>query len=169
MLTRLGARHPQQRSMRELLLDCHARIRTFCALANRLAQGAPAPAAREAAGQLHRYFSVALPLHLRDEEQSVRPRLLRLDDPALSAALEAMTSEHLWADPKLAGLVDQWSVIAREATQARCAATEAACVWLEAHMSRHLRDEELRIFPALDRLLPEQWDAIAAEMQARRR
>jgi hemerythrin-like domain-containing protein len=169
MLTKLGTRHEGELTVRDRLLDCHERIRKFCALAKRLSEGAPAQMASEAAAQLHRYFSVALPLHMRDEDESLRPRLERIADANLSAALEAMSNEHVTADVHLAELIDQWSAIADEATDERCLATRTGALWINAYMSRHLHDEETRIFPALDLLPAAQWDAIVAEMQARRR
>jgi hemerythrin-like domain-containing protein len=169
MLTTLGKRSLEQPTMRALLVDCHTRIRNFCALAKRLAQGGPTEQIRDAAAQLRRYFGIALPLHIRDEDESIRPRLERLGDGALFAALDAMTHEHEAADIVLAELLEQWDAIGREPRDARCFAAYEPTVWLDRHLMAHLHDEETRIFPALDRLPRPQWDAIVAEMQARRR
>lgn len=169
MLTTLGRRSHEAPTMRDMLVDCHARIRKFCALARRLSQGGPPEQIRDAAAQLHRYFSLALPLHIRDEEESIRPRLERLGDPTLSAALDDMMHEHVAADVALAELLDQWEAITREPSDARCFATYKPIVWLDRHLLAHLRDEETRMFTALDLLPPAQWDAIVAEMKSRRR
>ena len=150
MLTTLGKRSLQPPTMRDMLVDCHTRIRRFCALARRLAEGGPAAEVRDAAAQLHRYFSLALPLHVRDEEQSVRPRLERLGDPSLSAALEAMCAEHVSADVAIGELLETWGALAAEPTEAGCRATQRGAVWIEEHFRRHLHDEEARVFPALD-------------------
>ncbi len=94
MLTRLGAR-PAEGDLVDLLLDCHQRIRTFTDLAARLA-AAERPAAgevRDAAARVHRYFSEALPLHARDEEESILPRLAGRD-AEVDAALARMRAEH---------------------------------------------------------------------------
>ena len=168
MLTTLGKRSPQQPTMREMLVDCHARIRKFCALAKRLAQGGPTEQIRDAAAQLRRYFGIALPLHIRDEDESLRPRLERLGDRAIAPALDAMTHEHVAVDVALAELLEQWDAIAREPSDARCFATYKPSVWLDRHLLAHLHDEETRIFPALERLPRAQWDAIVREMKARR-
>jgi hemerythrin-like domain-containing protein len=154
MLTTLGSRSPEQRTTRELLLDCHGRIRRFCAIARRLADGAPVEQAREAALALDRYFRIALPLHVADEDESLRPRLDRLHDPALSAALETMSAEHVIADEKLAELLERWRAIAAEPSAARCVETRSAALWLDGYLTRHLGEEETRIFPALERLPP---------------
>ena len=169
MLTTLGKRSHAQPTMRDMLVDCHARIRKFCALARRLSQGGPSQQIREAAAQLRRYFGIALPLHIRDEDESIRPRLERLGDGTLSDALDAMTREHVAADIALAELLEQWDAIAREPSDARCFATHKPTVWLDRHLLAHLHDEETRIFPVLDRLPPAHWDAIVGEMKARRR
>ncbi|HEX8954352.1 MAG TPA: hemerythrin domain-containing protein [Polyangia bacterium] len=169
MLVTVGKSRPQPPSMREMLTDCHARIRKFCALARRLAEGGPADQVRDAATQVHRYFSVALPLHIRDEDESVRPRLERLGEPSLSAALARMSAEHVEADRALVELLAQWSAIAAAPDEARCRGTAGAAARLDEHLARHLHDEETVIFPALDRLPRAEWDAIVAEMQARRR
>lgn len=169
MLTTLGKRTPEERSMRDLLLDCHARIRKFCALARRLSEGGPTEQVCDGAAQLRRYFAIALPLHIRDEDESLRPRLEQLGDGALSSALDAMSGEHLAVDAPLAALIEEWDAIVREPTEARCIATYEPALWLERHLLAHLRDEEALVFPALDRLPRAQWDAIAGEMQARRR
>jgi len=169
MLTRLGQRSPQPRTMREMLTDCHARIRHFCALGKRLAEGGPAEQLREAAGELVRYFAVALPLHVRDEDENVRPRLARLGDGALDAALAKMSAEHLESEAALVELLAAWRDIAAAADAARCADTARAAATLAEHFERHLRDEEAIVFPALDRLPASEQQAIVAEMQARRR
>ena len=168
MLTTLGKRSLEQPSIRDMLVDCHARIRKFCALAKRLAEGGPMEQVRDAAADVRRYFGVALPLHIRDEDESIRPRLEQLGDAVLSAALDAMTHEHVAVDVALAELLEQWDAIAREPTEARCLATHDRAVWLDRHLLAHLHDEETRIIPALDRLPRAEWDAIAAEMKARR-
>ena len=78
----------------DLLLACHMRIRHFGQLASALpgAQEAGAADVIDAAQRLHRYFTVALPLHVADEDESVRPRLdAHAPPPGLRDAMEAMT------------------------------------------------------------------------------
>jgi hemerythrin-like domain-containing protein len=169
MLSTLGKRSLEEPTLRDMLADCHERIRKFCALAKRLAEGGPREQIRDAAAQLCRYFGIALPLHIRDEDESIRPRLERLGDPVLSRALEAMTHEHVAADVALAELLEEWDAIAREPSDARCFATYKPILWLDRHLLAHLQDEEARIFAALQRLPQTQGAAIVAEMKARRR
>ena len=66
----------------DLLLECHARIRHFLALARRLgeARGESPTALSDTAAQVHRYFTLALPLHAQDEEEVILPAVRRLLD-----------------------------------------------------------------------------------------
>ncbi|MBN8616763.1 MAG: hemerythrin domain-containing protein, partial [Deltaproteobacteria bacterium] len=74
-----------------LLADCHAKIRFFSRLAVALGQQSAADEADVAArcGEVRRYFREALPLHVADEEESIRPRLAGHAD-----ALAQMHAEH---------------------------------------------------------------------------
>lgn len=168
MLTTLGRRRAAEPTLLERFTDCHERIRKFCALARRLAQTPGGEEARQAAAELHRYFSVALPLHVADEEQSLAPRLGHVGDDALADHLEAMTRDHVEIDGNLVSLLDGWKKIVEEPSAARCAATrwEAACLLV--HFEHHLYAEETHILPLIARLPPAYADAIASEMRARR-
>jgi iron-sulfur cluster repair protein YtfE (RIC family) len=171
LLTRIG-QIPAHGDAVELLVDCHARIRHFIALAGRLAERGPADptAVSEAAHALARYFTLALPLHARDEEDSIVPRL-RGRDAALDAALEVMTREHAEHEASLGRLVAACERLARDpariAELAPAVGREAA--FLARHFEAHLANEEQVIFPALRRLLDPAADAaLIAEMRARR-
>lgn len=171
MLTRIGET-PARGDAVELLVDCHARIRHFVALAGRIAErGSEDPAGvAEAARAVVRYFTQALPLHARDEEDSVVPRL-RGRDAALDAALELMEREHALHEAPLGRLVAACRVLAggpeRLAELAPVVARESD--FLARHFEGHLANEEQVIFPALRRLLdPSEDAALVAELRARR-
>jgi iron-sulfur cluster repair protein YtfE (RIC family) len=171
VLTRIGAA-PARGGAVELLVDCHARIRHFAGLAARLAaQEAAAPAeVAEAAGAVARYFTEALPLHARDEEESIVPRL-RGREPALDAALDVMQREHGEHGAPLARVIAACRVLTgapgRLAELAPALSRDTA--FLVRHFDAHLANEEEAIFPALRRLLgPEEDAALAAEIRARR-
>src|SRR5262249_30213856 len=85
------------------LLDCHARIREMTELAARLASeaGASEEERAETASRVSRYFRRALRLHVRDEEDSIAPRLAG----EVSAALDRMRTEHAEHDSEVAALV----------------------------------------------------------------
>lgn len=171
MLIRLG-QAPASGDAVALLLDCHARIRSFLALAARIPEADPpdAPEVGDAAARVARYFGEALPLHARDEEESILPRL-RGREPALDAALEEMAGEHQGHEARLRDLVGACAALADDPARhaALAPAIGDAARWLEAHFAGHLRREEELIFPALRRLLDAPADAaIVQEMRARR-
>jgi hemerythrin-like domain-containing protein len=156
----------------DLLLECHGRIRTFLALAGRLgeARGVAPDAVMDAAFRVHRYFTLALPLHARDEEESVAPRL-RGRDPAVDAELENMAREHREHEPPLAALVEACAQLARDpGRHGELAATvQRAAGDLERHFAAHLAREEAVIFPAIRRLLDQAADAaLVKEIRLRR-
>jgi len=174
-------RRPRERTDLELptellrrdLMECHGHIRRFSALAVRLTTRpdvSPSEAS-EAARALLGYFERALPLHVADEDDSLRPRLLALpDDAVLAAAVTRMHDEHgpieallaeaipawrrLLGDPRLLG--DHRDVLAAAARE------------LEHTLAAHLAAEEAVVFPALTRLEDEAAVAIRREMRQRR-
>lgn len=154
-----------------LLTACHARIRRFGALAVELATrpGLGDAEARDAAARCHRYFSRALPLHVRDEEDSLVPRLVGRE-PALDAMLAQMAAQHAQHGPLLAAFLEALARCeaspgdtAARATLARLAAP------LAADFEAHLRQEEAVLFPAIERLLSADAQAAAiVELRGRR-
>ncbi len=163
----------EPRDLRAHLLACHQRIRQFSATARKLGDAAVSPAdAAEACRAVHRYFTVAMPLHHEDEERSLLPRLAAAKpSPELSRALEAMRVEHAAIDRAVEEAVALWDeVLADEsawiAARSRLVATGAR---LEELFAAHLLLEETFVFPALDTLLsPEDREAIVSEIRARR-
>lgn len=171
MLTRLG-KPTAPRDAVDLLLECHERIRTFLSLSRRLGTEAPGDedAIRDAAERIRRYFTEALPLHARDEEESLLPRLRGLD-PAVDHELEEMAREHGEHEPPLRALVAACEALAvAPRRQAELASRIAAAAdELDRHFAAHLRREEEVIFPAVRRLLDAGADAgIVKELRARR-
>ena len=170
MLTRLGAPATPEDAV-ALLLECHERIRSFLALAARVAGAGPAePGVAEAAARVARYFSEALPLHARDEEESILPRL-HGRERELDAALDAMEHEHREHGPALAALVTACRAVAGDPSQlpAVSPALARATADLDAQFVEHLRREEAVVFPAMRRLLaPSDDAAIVRELRARR-
>jgi hemerythrin-like domain-containing protein len=156
----------------DLLVECHGRIRGFLALARRL--GAPHAAEpveiRDAARQVHRYFTLALPLHAKDEEESILPRL-RGRDPAVDAELTTMVREHQDHEQPMGTLVAACEELANDPGRRRELGPVAAraAEELERHFTDHLAREETVIFPAMRRLLDRATDsAIVAEIRRRR-
>jgi iron-sulfur cluster repair protein YtfE (RIC family) len=166
-LVRLGQKPPADETPEGLILDCHARIRTFCDLAVKLAtEAATDEALADAATRVHRYFTQALPLHVADEEQTLAPRLRRFA-PETLAALTAMERQHREHEPLLDGLIRAWRGLVADPGPRAASAGDAAR--LRAELERHLGDEERLIVPALARLPGEERRSFVDEVRQRRR
>ena len=170
MLTRLGRGPSTPRDVAGALLECHARIRHFTAVALRLAaEGKPDAATSAAAAAVARYFGTALPLHVADEEQSIAPRLAGAG-PEVDRALETMRGEHRDAEEHVVGITAACSALAaapeRFAELTGAIARHATA--LDAHWASHLGLEEQVLLPALRRLDVALQDEIVAEMKRRR-
>lgn len=171
MLTRLGGKATAEDSV-GLLLDCHERIRTFLATAARLTvAGAEPPAALgDAAHRVGRYFAEALPLHARDEEESILPRL-RGRDAELDDALETMAREHREHEGPLGRVLAACRALERDPSALPQVAgpLAAAAAELDERFARHLALEEAAVFPAIRRWLsPADDAAVVRELRARR-
>jgi iron-sulfur cluster repair protein YtfE (RIC family) len=156
----------------DALIDCHARIREFTALAARLAaaDGAAPCEVRSAAEQVHRYFSVALPLHAEDEERSLLPRLSGRD-AEVDRQLGEMRREHAEHGDAVGRVLLACSALAAspERLPEVASSLAAAARDLARHFEPHLEREERVVFPAVRALLtPPEQDTIRAEMRARR-
>ena len=159
----------------DMLLACHNRIRSFTAIAHRLAtvQGAAPAEIANAAAAVHRYYTVALPLHEADENETVYPRLR--DAIAASGAppdaVEAMVEQHGPIDELIAQLVPLWEQAQRAPQQLPDLAPQMAtrCARLQELWQEHLALEEETVFPAIRRLLdPATLRQMRDEMRARR-
>ncbi|MEZ0228392.1 MAG: hemerythrin domain-containing protein, partial [Planctomycetota bacterium] len=114
-LKRPGDR-PAPESVADRLLACHERIRRFSALGVTIAGSVAAPASEVAAAaeSVHRYFTVALPLHVADEDASIAPRLLaREADGPVAEALATMSREHVAIEELIGELAPHWAAAAR--------------------------------------------------------
>ena len=171
MLTSLGKPAAPSDAV-DLLLECHQRIRSFLGLARRLgeARAEPAAAVADAAAGVRRYFTMALPLHALDEEETIAPRL-RGRDPAAEAELATMTREHREHQGPLSVLVEACAQLTRDPGRhgELAAVVRGAADELTRHFAAHLAREEEVIFPALRRLLDAATDAvIVKEIRLRR-
>ncbi len=162
----LGRKPATDETPSGLLLDCHARIRSFAQLAVRLAEDdAPNAELADAAARVHRYFTQALPLHVADEEQSLAPRLRRFA-PDVGEALATMELEHRAHDEILANLVPAWDALRSDPSLRRDTLDDARR--LRSQLETHLAAEERVVLPAIARLPAEEARAILAELRARR-
>ncbi len=157
-----------------LLLGCHGRIRHFTAVALRLAEQRRAPASdrSQAARAVLRYYTMALPLHEADENESVYPRLKRALLPGeLANANEQMIEQHKNIDATVAELIPMWQEVEHdpEAQDASGDRLRDCTEHLSALWSAHLKLEEEQVIPALrQHLTAEDLRAIQQEMRDRR-
>jgi iron-sulfur cluster repair protein YtfE (RIC family) len=156
------------------LIACHQRIRHFAGVAVKLAhaQGATPEEVVQAASGVHRYFTVSLPLHEADEEETVRPRLDAIGDEKLRHALLAMGDQHLAIDELLERLLPLLVMVRNNPQTIHATGSEMCSITkaLDEMFRAHLQMEEEAIFPAIRTGLPEDERAgMLREMQARRK
>ena len=165
---------PAQEDAVTMLVGCHQRIRNFTDVALRLAWSTEAPPQQlaDAAESVLRYYTVALPLHEADENESLYMRLRDANPPAdILAADNAMLQQHAEIDDVIALLVPLWQSVQRDPASMQTFALPllARTERLNELWQTHLKLEEEIIFPALRQYLSDaELAAIAAEMHARR-
>jgi len=170
MLVQLGKRNEVIDAV-DLLYECHGRIRRFLEMARSLAGGwdAATDLVRDTARQIRRYFAVALPLHIADEDELVIPRL-RGRSEQVDEALDLMHLEHLHHAPLVERLIELCATLEREPEQLARLSSELDVISLLLHQAfePHLEREETILFPALRTLPAKEREAIKAGMRARR-
>lgn len=171
MLVSIGRKPRAEGDLVDLLAECHGRIRNFSGMAVTLVERADLPREEivEACAAIERYFREALPLHVRDEEESLLPRL-RARSPTVDAALAQMEEQHELHTALVERLCEAVSAlrVSPEDAGARSRLASVAEPFATV-MQAHLEAEEAVIFPAVRELLSaEERDAVRAEMRARR-
>jgi hemerythrin-like domain-containing protein len=155
----------------DLLLECHERIRRFVALARAAgeAESASEEQVREACASVERYFGEALPLHVRDEEESILPRL-RNQSAEIDQALTTMHAQHAEHELPLRAMLSACATLREAPTDpARREALASAAAELERAFAVHLRLEETLLFPVIRSALPDSVQAdIVRELRRRR-
>jgi len=160
-----------------LLSDCHRRIESFLGVLVAVGERLELPPAEEtvrALGNALAYFREAAPKHTADEEESLFPRMRRLQDPEVPRALaelERLERDHRAAAP-LHEAVDRLGakyLAAGGLSADEAAVYRSAVERLQAMYARHIRLEDEVVFPLAERALPRaEKSAIAAEMALRR-
>lgn len=161
-----------------LLSDCHRRIEMFLGSLVQVAPLLEKPLdadARTAMETSLRYFREAAPKHTADEEESLFPRLRRMDNPEVEAALgtlDPLERDHRRAD----SLHAQVNRLGRKCLNAGSLSSEdarefaQAVAGLSSIYQEHIRIEDELVFPVAGRMLSSSDKAaIAAEMAARRK
>jgi iron-sulfur cluster repair protein YtfE (RIC family) len=158
-----------------MLLGCHERIRHFAGMAVRLASSVALPPVEisSTAEKLHRYFTIALPLHEADENESLHPRLRAASPEGELAgpAVDAMVEQHRSIDEIVERLVPLCELLMSNPAMHEVLAPELRqlSTALQQMFDSHLKLEEETIFPAMRRYLTdEQLAEILGEMRSRR-
>lgn len=160
-----------------LLSDCHRRIEMFLGALQAVAKVVDRPLTDEAARALDsalRYFREAAPKHTADEEESLFPRLRRMGDPDVQAALtslDALEKDHRWAEPLHAEVerLGKLHLAKGRLSQPEVEAFRDAVARLASMYQQHIRVEDTTIFPLAARLLSRaDQAALGLEMAARR-
>jgi iron-sulfur cluster repair protein YtfE (RIC family) len=165
---------PKTEDAVDLLIGCHQRIRHFTAVAAKLAhaQGAAREEIIQAAAGVHRYYSVSLPLHEADEDQTLHPRLQAVADGKLRHALLAMGDQHQAIDELIERLLPLLVLVRNNPDSLRDVGSEMCSITkaLEEIFRAHLQMEEEEIFPVIRQVLPDNARAdMLREMQERRK
>ncbi|MEO8595879.1 MAG: hemerythrin domain-containing protein [Candidatus Solibacter sp.] len=161
-----------------MLGDCHRRIEMFLNVLVRVAEQAHGGAlSQEQRGALEtalRYFREAAPKHTADEEESLFPRLRRIEEPGvrtLLARIESLEEEHVCAD-RSHGEVDSLGRLwLRNDGLPREQASRllAVLVQLRDLYRHHIATEDNEVFPAAAAALTaSDRQAIGKEMASRR-
>jgi len=161
-----------------MLGDCHRRIEMFLNVLVRVAEQAQGKTLNEEQrGALEtalRYFREAAPKHTADEEESLFPRLRRLEDSgvrALLARIESLEEEHGCAD-KSHDEVDRLGRLwLRDGRLAEDQASRLLTVLVQLRdmYRHHIAAEDNEVFPAAAAALStSDRQAIGGEMAARR-
>jgi len=161
-----------------LLYSCHRRITLFLEgmmTVTQAHQGKPlSPQQRQGLSAALRYFREAAPKHILDEEVSLFPRMLEIQDPAMKTVREKLANlrqghrevedDHQKVDEWVQRWLDQGD-LPRTLHQSLSESLDRLSVFYELHMEI----EETEIFPLAEkRLAPGQVAAIGEEMAIRR-
>jgi hemerythrin-like domain-containing protein len=175
MLNQIASAKPQPtvEDAVDLLTGCHQRIRHFTDVAVKLAhaQNATPDEVCQAAEAVHRYYSISLPLHEADEEQTLRPRLAALAE-VVKHALLAMGDQHQAIDELIERLLPLLVLVKNDPEMIGEVGGEMCSITKALHeiFGAHLQMEEEVIFPAIRKgLSPAAQKEILREMQARRK
>ena len=161
-----------------MLSDCHRRIERFLRVLLTIAteqQGGPLSGEQRVALETAlNYFRNAAPKHTADEEESLFPRLRRIESPEMRSTLEridALEHDHQRADQRhqeVERLGREWLNRGRlpgeDAKRLANLLTELSELY-----EQHIALEDREIFPSAKRLLsPEDRTAVGVEMADRR-
>ena len=161
-----------------MLGDCHRRIEMFLDVLVRVSEQAHGEALNEEQrGALEtalRYFREAAPKHTADEEESLFPRLRRIESPdarALMARIESLEEEHICAGRSHGEVDDLGRSWLRDGKLPLEQASRILTLLLQLRdlYRHHIATEDHEVFPAAAAALTDMdRRAIGSEMASRR-
>lgn len=157
---------PSLNPMVTLFLDCHGKIRFFLNGFRKVVENHTDPRVPAAAAQIARYLREGLPLHAKDEDQSLGPRLLVLH-PELAGLMRDLAADHQRMDegmPLVLALLDR---LASQDLPPKADLAQAND-WLHQTMLPHLLREETELFPRCASFSADQQQQVIQELRARR-
>src|SRR5215467_1039362 len=177
MPVQIGVKTHDFKEPLDLLSDCHRRIEMFLGILEAIAKcidRAPNEEAHRALESALRYFREAAPKHTADEEQSLFPRLRRLQTASVEHALskiDELEKEHQWAET-LHQEVDDLGrryLIRGKLSSAEAGRFRNHVASLSAMYKRHISVEDSDLFPVAEGALPQADKLAIAEEMAKRR
>lgn len=171
MLFALGRRHGASELV-GALVECHDRVRRFVGLAITLSERTDLSPSDVTIGcaMIGRYFTTAFPLHVKDEEASILPRL-RGRSPSLDAALVRMHEQHEVHEAMLGRFCDLTGELRRNPLDPRARSALASVARpLQLVLVDHLVAEEQIVFPMIrEAFSAKDCRLVRREIEARRR
>lgn len=160
----------------EMLTACHERVQRTLALLQRLhehvAQHGGDAQAVQAGHDVLRYFDQAAVQHHLDEERHVFPRVLALNDEALTQVVRRLQQDHR-------DMESSWSRVRVQLHRLVEAGDQVSPDWVKDSREliqgfarlyeRHIADEELRVYPAAQGVFSQEaLSEMAQDMMQRR-
>lgn len=155
----------------EFLYGEHDRQLVICAALDHLATAPEAPDARETAELILNYADTDMPLHLRDEEEDLFPRLLERCEPedGLENLVDQLEHEHETDSVLYQRFKDALHAIANGKPLDHPDVFKSDAEAFAALQRRHLNWENGTVLPlARQRLTPEDLEDMRVSMAARR-
>lgn len=171
MLVSLGARAKTD-DLVDLLAACHGQIRKHVVFARRLAaegSGWRLDIVRDTAGWIRRYFTIALPLHIADEDDTLAPRLVGMGGE-IAQAMKTMAVDHIDHQLRIDRLIQLARLLETNPAQLPAVAPPLGRLVedIAAELSVHLELEERVVFPAIRMLPAATQETVLAEVRRRR-
>ncbi|MBX3210856.1 MAG: hemerythrin domain-containing protein [Labilithrix sp.] len=154
----------------DLMTEGHRQVRAFSRLAVVVAERTDAPLIDvvDDCGRIECFFAEVLPRHVRDEEDSLAPRL-RGRSPVVDAALALTHEQHAAHGALVERLCVSTAALRADPGDARNRSSLLAIARpLALVLEAHLRAEEEVIYPAMRTLIPPgELDALGRELRDR--